>query len=162
VRSIRWNLELIGVDLTAAPGVGNESGSRIVFQGSGVIQQPSTSGPPTLVPKREDGMTRGTILLLLIGPIFMILIAAPEQEHIQEVPLNAANEEPCHNAPDLSSAAERESGVPDLEDREDRETVAERPPDATNEHVSEDDHVGEDPLVTLQSEGFVGERWHPW
>ncbi|KAF9644493.1 hypothetical protein BDM02DRAFT_943873 [Thelephora ganbajun] len=79
-----------------------------------------------------------------------------EREHEREVPPNAPNEQPSHNAPDLSSA-ERQPEVQNRVECGDRGMVAERPPEAPPERTSEDDHIGKDAHDSAQSGGSGGE-----
>ncbi|KAF9642269.1 hypothetical protein BDM02DRAFT_3193578 [Thelephora ganbajun] len=73
----------------------------------------------------------------------MILIVLHEREHERQVPSNVPNQQPSHDAPDLSSA-ERQSEVQNWVECEDRGTVTEQPPEVSPECISEDDHIGEE------------------
>jgi hypothetical protein len=90
-------------------------------------------------------------------PIFIIPIAAPEQEQERGATSNVPSEEPGHGAPDLSSAAERELDVQNQGEHGDGETVAERPLDTPVEHVPEGYRVGEGAHAVVQPERSISE-----
>ncbi|KAF9642890.1 hypothetical protein BDM02DRAFT_3192519 [Thelephora ganbajun] len=141
------------LDLGISPeAVNNGRVSRDASRDRSGGRRPHASGASTPIHGREDGVTRGYILLQLMGPMSMILIVLREREDERQVPSSAPNEQPSHDAPDLSSA-ERQSEVQNRVECEDRETVTEQPPEAPPEHISEDDHIGRDAHDTVQSRG---------
>ena len=95
-------------------------------------------GASTPTPEREDGNTRGSILLQQMGPMLMI----PTALHEGEVPSSPSNEQLSRNTPDLH--AETQSEVGNRGEREDHGTVAGRSSEAPSEHKSGGAHVGRD------------------
>ena len=79
----------------------------------------------------------------------MIPIASHEREHERTDPSNIPDKQLGHDAPD-PCYAERESGARNRRDLEDEETVAEQPPNAPPEIISDDDRIDEDIHDTVQ------------
>ncbi|KAF9783483.1 hypothetical protein BJ322DRAFT_1156844 [Thelephora terrestris] len=133
----------LGIGAELNPDVGPEGsnggrGFRIVNRGI-VSQQPEPSGVSTATPGFDD-----TIM-----------------EHEREVPLDAPNERSGLIARDLSPTGQREPGVRNEGENQDRGTSAERPPQAPAEVASQSVQLGENAQETVQSGGskLAGRDW---
>ncbi|KAF9642321.1 hypothetical protein BDM02DRAFT_2340052 [Thelephora ganbajun] len=162
---IPLGIPTLSISADMASDIGPEAvndgrGSRVAFRDRGEDRRLDASGASTPTHGREDDLTRGYILLQLMGLISTILIVLREREHERQVPSNAPNEKFSHNAPDLSSA-ERQSKVRNRVECEDQGRVVEQPPEAPPERISKDDHIGKGAYDTVRSGGSGGECRYP-
>ena len=88
------------------------------------------------------------------------MLIIPIVLHEREVPSNATNEELSHTAHDPHHAKTQPEAQNQAE-REGQGTGVNRPPEASPEHISGDDHVGEDAHEAVQSGRSRGEFLRP-
>ncbi|KAF9785740.1 hypothetical protein BJ322DRAFT_1210370 [Thelephora terrestris] len=90
-----------------------------------------------------------------------ILITTHDPEHEREVPLDAPNDSSGLIACDFSPIGQREPGVRDEGEYQDRGKFAESPPQAPAEQAAQSAHPGENAQQTVQSGGsrVAGRDW---
>jgi len=156
VRSVQWDPAADGTDLITTTGVNDERASRIITRDSGEYQRLRVSGASTPTSGREGGVTRECVLLLQMGLVLTVPIAAHAQEHKREreqehkqehgqgrkrehereLSPNPPNEQPSRDA---HLHTEVKSEVRNQGERRDQGTVDEPPAKSPPKHSPVDD-----------------------